>query len=104
VSGGIDILRAFFASTAVVLCHEMSIRFDCMTAYVRDDVGKMTMQAATFRAKICRAETFGCCLLLFGAMVLAYSIKYGVVNETNAAIASALVFFGRCRLRSLIKA
>jgi cobalamin synthase len=37
-------------------------------------------------------------------MVLACSIKYGVFNETNASIASTLMFFGRWRLPSLIKA
>jgi hypothetical protein len=48
-NSGIGILNALFASAAVALSHEMSFRFDRLTAYVRDDVGKMAMQAQKWR-------------------------------------------------------
>jgi hypothetical protein len=56
---GPEILKALFASATVVLSHEMSIRFDCLTAYAHDDVGKMAMQAATFTARIFGLKPLG---------------------------------------------
>jgi hypothetical protein len=48
---GIDILKALFATAAVVSSHKMSGLLDCMTACARDDIGKSTLQAQKYLLK-----------------------------------------------------
>jgi hypothetical protein len=65
VSGGKGTLKALFASAAIVLFHQMSIRFDRLTAYVRVDVGKMAMQVAIFTARIFGLKLLGIALVFY---------------------------------------